>query len=73
MHSKGEVLSDAEEQEIILKTNIFSPEEMHEKFKDIPEVLTNAYELGKCNLEIETGIYVLPDFETPLNKWLQIT
>ena len=46
-----------------------SPEEMYEKFKDIPEVLSNAYELGKkCNLEIETGIYVLPDFETPLNK-----
>ena len=42
---------------------------MYEKFKDIPEVLSNAYELSKkCNLEIETGIYVLPDFETPLNK-----
>ena len=41
---------------------------MYEKFKDIPEVLSNAYELGKMQLEIETGIYVLPDFKTPLNK-----
>ena len=44
-------------------------EEMYEKFNDIPEVLSNAYELSRlCNLEVETGIYVLPDFETPLNK-----
>ena len=36
-------------------------------FKDIPEALDNAYEVSKkCNLEIKTGIYVLPDFfETP--------
>ena len=28
-----------------------------------------AYEISKkCNVEIETGIYVLPDFETPVNK-----
>ena len=35
-------------------------------FKDIPEALDNAYEVSKkCNLEIKTGIYVLPDFDTP--------
>ena len=27
------------------------------KFNDIPEVLSNAYELSRlCNLEVETGI-----------------
>ena len=42
---------------------------MNEKFSDIPEVLGNAYEISKkCNLEVETGIYVLPDFETPFKK-----
>jgi DNA polymerase-3 subunit alpha len=67
---KGEVLSDARRTRSYFEDQYFlSPEEMYEKFKDIPEVLSNAYELGKkCNLEIETGIYVLPDFKTPLNK-----
>ena len=41
-------------------------EEMQELFKDIPEAIDNAFEVSKkCNLEIKTGIYVLPDFETP--------
>ena len=67
---KGEVLSDARRTRNYFENQYFlSPEEMYEKFKDIPDVLSNAYELSKkCNLEIETGIYVLPDFETPLNK-----
>ena len=43
-----------------------SYEEMQLIFKDIPEALDNAYEVSKkCNLEIKTGIYVLPDFDTP--------
>ena len=41
-------------------------EEMLELFEDIPEAIDNAFEVSKmCNLEIKTGIYVLPDFETP--------
>ena len=39
---------------------------MQELFEDIPEAIDNAFEVSKmCNLEIKTGIYVLPDFETP--------
>ena len=41
-------------------------EEMQNLFNDIPEAIDNAFEVSKkCNLEIKTGIYVLPDFETP--------
>ena len=41
-------------------------EEMQKLFEDIPEAIDNAFEVSKmCNLEIKTGIYVLPDFETP--------
>ena len=41
---------------------------MLDDFADIPEAIENAYEVSKkCNLEIKTGIYVLPDFETPNN------
>ena len=67
---KGDVLSDARRSRNYFEDQFFlSSEEMYEKFKDIPEVLSNAYEISKkCNLEVETGIYVLPDFETPLNK-----
>ena len=66
----GEVLSDSKRKRNYYEDQYFlSPEEMYEKFKDIPEVISNAYEISKkCNLEIETGIYILPDFETPLNK-----
>ena len=66
----GEVLSDSKRIRSYYEDQYFSsPEEMYEKFKDIPEVLSNADEISKkCNLEIETGIYILPDFETPLNK-----
>ena len=39
---------------------------MNDLFYDIPEALSNAYEISKkCNLEVKTGIYVLPDFKTP--------
>ena len=66
----GDVLSDSKRMRDYFEDQYFmTSEEMYEKFNDIPEVLSNAYELGKkCNLEIETGIYVLPDFKTPLNK-----
>lgn len=33
---------------------------------DMPEVITNAYEIAlKCNVEVETGVLHLPDFEIP--------
>ena len=66
----GEVLSDSKRSRIYFEDQYFlSPDEMNEKFSDIPEVLGNAYEISKkCNLEVETGIYVLPDFETPFKK-----
>ena len=39
---------------------------MNDLFGDVPEALSNAYEISKkCNLEVKTGIYVLPDFKTP--------
>ena len=35
-------------------------------FEDIPEALENSYLISqKCNLVIELGKYILPDFETP--------
>ena len=66
----GDVLSDSKRMRDYFEDQYFmTSEEMYEKFNDIPEVLSNAYELSRlCNLEVETGIYVLPDFETPLNK-----
>ena len=66
----GEVLSNTKRTRNYFEDQFFlSSEEMHKKFKDIPDVLSNAYEISKkCNVEIETGIYVLPDFETPVNK-----
>lgn len=47
--------------------HIHSPEDMEERFKDIPEALDNTLEIAeKCNnFEIELGKIYLPKFEVP--------
>ncbi|HVN67730.1 MAG TPA: DNA polymerase III subunit alpha, partial [Candidatus Sulfotelmatobacter sp.] len=40
--------------------------EMAERFADLPEAIANTREVAdKCNLEIETGVLHLPNFEVP--------
>lgn len=66
----GEVLGDQNRSRNYFESQyLTSSDEMYEKFSDLPEVVSNSYELSKkCNLDVETGIYVLPNFETPDNK-----
>jgi DNA polymerase-3 subunit alpha len=48
------------------KVYLRSPEEMHNLFKNIPEALSNTVEIAnRCNVEIEFGRPVLPNFEKP--------
>ena len=63
----GHVLGDKRRQRFFQDSQYFkSTEEMNDLFGDVPEALSNAYEISKkCNLEVKTGIYVLPDFRTP--------
>ena len=63
----GHVLGDQRRQRFFQDSQYFkSIEEMNDLFRDIPEALTNTYEISKkCNLEVKTNIYVLPDFNTP--------
>ena len=63
----GHVLGDKRRQRFFEDSQYFkSTEEMNDLFGDVPEALSNAYEISKkCNLEVKTGIYVLPDFKTP--------
>ena len=63
----GHVLGDQRRQRFFQDSQYFkSIEEMNDLFKDMPEALTNTYEISKkCNLEVKTDIYVLPDFNTP--------
>ncbi|HEY9099394.1 MAG TPA: DNA polymerase III subunit alpha [Thiobacillus sp.] len=43
-----------------------SPDEMAELFADLPEALANSVEIAKrCNLTLELGKSMLPDFPTP--------
>ncbi|MBN3033789.1 MAG: DNA polymerase III subunit alpha [Candidatus Saganbacteria bacterium] len=43
-----------------------SYEEMAERFADLPEALARTLEIAeKCNLEIETGVLHLPNFQVP--------
>ena len=42
------------------------PRAMEELFADLPEALENTRQLAmRCNLELKTGTYYLPDFPTP--------
>lgn len=46
--------------------SVTSPEEMAEKFKDIPEAIENTVKIAEmCNVELELGKVLLPKFETP--------
>ncbi len=43
-----------------------SPEEMSELFKEVPEAIDNSIEIAeKCNFEISSSGYHLPDFKPP--------
>ena len=43
-----------------------SHEAIKEKFKDLPEALTNTAEIAKrCNLELDLDKFFLPDFHLP--------
>ncbi len=43
-----------------------TPDEMLEKFKDIPQAIENTVEISKrCNFSFEFGEYFLPDFPVP--------
>ena len=48
---------------------IAGPDEMREKFKDIPEACDNTLEIAdKCNVQIDFSKTMIPEFKTPENK-----
>ena len=63
----GKTLDD--ENRMKYATNQFyfkSPDEMKQTFADYPEAITNTLEVAeKCNLELELGKNILPDFKVP--------
>ena len=66
----GNKLSD--DDRLTLKEDDFSltsPEEMAEKFKDVPEALEMTGKIAeRCNVELELGKTLLPDFAKPNGK-----
>jgi DNA polymerase-3 subunit alpha len=48
---------------------IASPEEMRDKFKDVPESCDNTLEIAeKCDITIDFSKTMIPEFRTPSNK-----
>jgi DNA polymerase-3 subunit alpha len=46
-----------------------SYQEMAERFADVPEAISNTLAIAeKCNLELETGVLRLPNFEVPAGQ-----
>ena len=64
---EGRVLSDSRRPRRYTTQQYFrSSEEMADLFSDIPEALTNTVEIARrCNLDIEFGVYHLPDYPVP--------
>ncbi len=49
-----------------------TPEEMAERFADLPEALANTVEIARrCNVQIELGTYYLPDYPVPEEETLE--
>ncbi|MDK4673872.1 DNA polymerase III subunit alpha [Kingella kingae] len=72
----GWVLADKKRPQNFVDSQYFvSPQEMAERFADIPEALANSLEIAKrCNVTLTLGKPVLPNFPTPngmdLNDYL---
>ncbi|MDK4537562.1 DNA polymerase III subunit alpha, partial [Kingella kingae] len=72
----GWVLADKKRPQNFVDSQYFvSPQEMAERFADIPEALVNSLEIAKrCNVTLTLGKPVLPNFPTPngmdLNDYL---
>lgn len=66
----GSRLSD--DDRLTLKADNFSmtsPEEMEERFKDVPEAVSNTVLIGeRCNVELDLKTTHLPNFEKPDGK-----
>ena len=64
---EGRTLSDPRRPRLYSQQQYLrSPEEMAERFADLPEALANSVEIAKrCNLELHLGENFLPDFPVP--------
>ena len=66
MYSNWKCSSDPARKKNYLSTQYFkSTDEMFELFEDIRSFRKFLFDFSKCNLVIELGKYILPDFETP--------
>lgn len=74
--ANGWTLSDTKRpREFVASQYFITPEEMQQRFADIPEALANSVQIAKrCNVELVLGKNFLPQFPTPngmdLNEYL---
>ncbi|GIX35367.1 MAG: DNA-directed DNA polymerase [Lysobacteraceae bacterium] len=75
--ASGQVLADPRRPRLYTEEQYLkSPEEMVERFADLPQALENTVELAiRCNLEMRLGTYFLPEFPVPqghsLDTWIR--
>jgi DNA polymerase III subunit alpha len=75
--ASGRVLADPKRpRDYSAEQYLKSPEEMIERFADLPEAIANTVELARrCNLELKLGKYFLPAFPVPsehtLESWMR--
>ncbi len=65
--NQGLIVADPRREKVYTRDQyLSSPDEMIEKFKDIPQAIENTVEIAKrCNYRFELGEYYLPAFPIP--------
>ncbi len=62
----GRQLADSNRMTMDMSLYLSDPKDVAERWKDLPEVLTNTREIAnRCDVEIELGKILIPTFETP--------
>jgi DNA polymerase-3 subunit alpha len=65
----GRQLTDTNRMTMDMSLYLSDPKDVAERWKDLPEVLTNTREIAdRCDVEIELGGILIPTFETPEGK-----
>ena len=65
----GRQLTDSNRMTMDMSLYLSDPKDVAERWKDLPEVLTNTRDIAnRCDVQIELGGILIPTFETPKGK-----
>jgi DNA polymerase-3 subunit alpha len=68
----GKLVTDEDRMKMTSDNSMRDPKELAKAFKDVPEALENTVKIADmCNLELELGGIIIPDFPVPKGETLR--